>query len=233
MAKLHLVEHRDLLRRRRLREGDLRAGSARGRRRRSRPTRSPSAWASRAASASAMVKQARRARARHARALPAACELTDAGVKVALEVLRHHRLLELYLAEALGVPWDRVHDEAEVLEHVALRGARGADRRQARPPDARPARRPDPHAATGGSTSADRRAAGRSSRRHAACSCASRTPTPRCCATSPSAASRPGDALRGHRASSPSTGRCSSASATTCTCSAARSPRAMRVEVAA
>jgi DtxR family Mn-dependent transcriptional regulator len=37
---------------------------------------------------------------------------------VALEVLRHHRLLELYLAESLGVPWDRVHDEAEVLEHV-------------------------------------------------------------------------------------------------------------------
>ena len=44
--------------------------------------------------------------------------LTDEGEKVALEVLRHHRLLELYLAEHLGVPWDRVHDEAEALEHV-------------------------------------------------------------------------------------------------------------------
>jgi DtxR family transcriptional regulator, Mn-dependent transcriptional regulator len=44
--------------------------------------------------------------------------LTDKGRAVALEVLRHHRLLELYLAESLGVPWDRVHDEAEVLEHV-------------------------------------------------------------------------------------------------------------------
>src|SRR5436305_2047304 len=44
-------------------------------------------------------------------------ELTPAGRRVALEVLRHHRLLELYLAETLGVPWDRVHDEAEVLEH--------------------------------------------------------------------------------------------------------------------
>jgi DtxR family Mn-dependent transcriptional regulator len=44
--------------------------------------------------------------------------LTDNGTKVALEVLRHHRLLELYLTETLGVPWDRVHDEAEVLEHV-------------------------------------------------------------------------------------------------------------------
>jgi DtxR family transcriptional regulator, Mn-dependent transcriptional regulator len=44
--------------------------------------------------------------------------LTSDGLKVALEVLRHHRLLERYLAEELGVPWDRVHDEAEVLEHV-------------------------------------------------------------------------------------------------------------------
>ncbi len=44
--------------------------------------------------------------------------LSDAGVRVALEVLRHHRLLELFLAEELGLPWDRVHAEAEVLEHV-------------------------------------------------------------------------------------------------------------------
>jgi DtxR family Mn-dependent transcriptional regulator len=44
--------------------------------------------------------------------------LTDSGRRVALEVMRHHRLLELYLVESLGVPWDRVHQEAEVLEHV-------------------------------------------------------------------------------------------------------------------
>ena len=44
--------------------------------------------------------------------------LTERGEEVALEVIRHHRLLELYLAESLGVPWDRVHAEAEVLEHV-------------------------------------------------------------------------------------------------------------------
>jgi DtxR family Mn-dependent transcriptional regulator len=44
--------------------------------------------------------------------------LTRAGERTALEIVRHHRLLELYLAEALGVPWDRVHDEAEKLEHV-------------------------------------------------------------------------------------------------------------------
>lgn len=44
--------------------------------------------------------------------------LTPEGRRLALEVIRHHRLLELYLAEALQMPWDRVHDEAEVLEHV-------------------------------------------------------------------------------------------------------------------
>jgi DtxR family Mn-dependent transcriptional regulator len=44
--------------------------------------------------------------------------LTEAGRRVALEVIRHHRLLELYLVEDLGLPWDRVHAEAEVLEHV-------------------------------------------------------------------------------------------------------------------
>jgi DtxR family Mn-dependent transcriptional regulator len=45
-------------------------------------------------------------------------QLTRAGERVALEVLRHHRLLELYLSEALGMSWDRVHEEAEVLEHA-------------------------------------------------------------------------------------------------------------------
>jgi DtxR family transcriptional regulator, Mn-dependent transcriptional regulator len=44
--------------------------------------------------------------------------LTANGRLVALEVIRHHRLLERFLADALGMPWDRVHDEAEVLEHV-------------------------------------------------------------------------------------------------------------------
>jgi DtxR family Mn-dependent transcriptional regulator len=44
--------------------------------------------------------------------------LTAAGEKVALEIIRHHRLLELYLAETLGLHVDDVHDEAERLEHV-------------------------------------------------------------------------------------------------------------------
>jgi DtxR family transcriptional regulator, Mn-dependent transcriptional regulator len=43
--------------------------------------------------------------------------LTAAGEQLALEVIRHHRLLELFLSEVLGMSWDRVHDEAEVLEH--------------------------------------------------------------------------------------------------------------------
>src|SRR4051794_6828917 len=45
-------------------------------------------------------------------------ELTDAGERVALEVIRHHRLLELYLAQTLGLDVDAVHDEADRLEHV-------------------------------------------------------------------------------------------------------------------
>lgn len=44
--------------------------------------------------------------------------LTATGRRVALEILRHHRLLELFLHKTLDIPWDRVHDEAERLEHV-------------------------------------------------------------------------------------------------------------------
>jgi DtxR family Mn-dependent transcriptional regulator len=45
-------------------------------------------------------------------------ELTQAGERVALEVIRHHRLLEQYLAQALGLPLDEVHIEADRLEHA-------------------------------------------------------------------------------------------------------------------
>jgi DtxR family Mn-dependent transcriptional regulator len=44
--------------------------------------------------------------------------LTPGGRALALEVIRHHRLIELYLAQVLGMPWDKVHDEADRLEHV-------------------------------------------------------------------------------------------------------------------
>lgn len=43
--------------------------------------------------------------------------LSPTGEKMALEIIRHHRLLELYLAEALGYSWDQVHEEADRLEH--------------------------------------------------------------------------------------------------------------------
>jgi DtxR family Mn-dependent transcriptional regulator len=69
------------------------------------------------ASASAMVKKlAALGLLEHERYHGA--RLTDAGERVALEVIRHHRLLELYLAETLGVHVDDVHDEADRLEHV-------------------------------------------------------------------------------------------------------------------
>lgn len=45
-------------------------------------------------------------------------ELSPPGRKVALEILRHHRLIEAYLCEALGYSWDEVDEEAEKLEHV-------------------------------------------------------------------------------------------------------------------
>jgi DtxR family Mn-dependent transcriptional regulator len=69
------------------------------------------------ASASAMVKKlAERGLANHEPYH--GVRLTPAGERLALEMIRHHRLLELYLAEHLDVPWDRVHEEAEALEHV-------------------------------------------------------------------------------------------------------------------
>ena len=69
------------------------------------------------ASASAMVKKlAERGLAIHEPYH--GVRLTAAGERLALEMLRHHRLLELYLAEHLDVPWDRVHEEADALEHV-------------------------------------------------------------------------------------------------------------------
>ena len=44
--------------------------------------------------------------------------LTAPGRRIAVETIRHHRLVETYLHEALGVPWDRLHEEAEAWEHV-------------------------------------------------------------------------------------------------------------------
>jgi len=44
--------------------------------------------------------------------------LTATGEKIALEIIRHHRLIELYLQDAMGVPWEKVHEEADKLEHI-------------------------------------------------------------------------------------------------------------------
>ena len=81
--------------------------------------------------------------------------LTKAGERVALEVIRHHRLIEAYLAEALGVPWDRVHDEAEVLEHYISEELEERIAAELGDPELRPARRSDPRprAATSRTTS--------------------------------------------------------------------------------
>ena len=110
-------------------------------------------------------------------------ELTAAGERVALEVLRHHRLLELYLAEHLGVPWDRVHDEAEALEHVISEDLEARIAAKLGNPTHDPHGDPIPSAELvideGDTQALEALPVG-----GAAASCASRTPTRRCCAGS-------------------------------------------------
>jgi DtxR family transcriptional regulator, Mn-dependent transcriptional regulator len=72
--------------------------------------------------------------------------LTDAGERIAVEVVRHHRLLELYLTEALGLPWDSVHVEAERLEHVLSEELEAALDRALGYPDTDPHGHPIPNA---------------------------------------------------------------------------------------
>ena len=123
-------------------------------------------------------------------------QLTTDGRRVALEVLRHHRLLELYLAESLGVPWDRVHDEAEVLEHVlseeleALIAAKLGN--PTRDPHGDPIPDAGPRDRGGRRPSASRTLEPGARGRFVRVS----DSDPRCCATWPSAASRPARASR-------------------------------------
>ncbi len=110
-------------------------------------------------------------------------------------MIRHHRLLEAYLAEALGMPWDRVHDEAEVLEHYISEELEERMAAALGNPSFDPHGDPIPSReldleASGGTPAGPARA-----RRPRAPSRGSRTPTRRCCATSPSGASCPGAAL--------------------------------------
>ena len=193
------------------------------RRARSPRPRSPSAWASpprRPRGWSASCASSGSSRTSPTRA----CSSRSEGTQIALEVLRHHRLLELYLARDLGVPWDRVHDEAEVLEHVLSEELEELIAAKLGNPTVDPHGDPIPTR----DLVIEERAVGRAvrarARRRTARSCASPTPTPRCCASWPSAGSRPAPASRSST-SSRSAARCSPASsAARCRSSAAGSP---------
>ena len=116
-------------------------------------------------------------------------ELTPAGERVALEVIRHHRLLELYLAEALGMPWDRVHEEAEVLEHAISPELSALIAAKLGNPTHDPHGDPIP---TVDGEIEERRTRALADLHDRASTAPSRgcpTPTPRCCATSPRAGS--------------------------------------------
>ena len=123
--------------------------------------------------------------------------LTAAGEKVALEVIRHHRLIEAFLADALGMPWDRVHDEAEVLEHYISEDLERliADKlgNPALDPHGDPIPTPELAIAADHTTALDELQAGalRPSR-------ASPTPTRGCCAISPTR-DPPRRCIAGHR----------------------------------
>ena len=123
--------------------------------------------------------------------------LTEAGTRLALEMVRHHRLLELFLAESLGVPWDRVHQEAEVLEHVLSDELEALIAAKLGHPTHDPHGDPIPSAdlviveERHGLPELDARA-GRGGDRRADLA----TPTPRCCATWPRARSCPGTRVR-------------------------------------
>ena len=136
-------------------------------------------------------------------------QLTAKGSAVALEVLRHHRLLELYLSESLGVPWDRVHDEAEVLEHVLSEELEELIAAKLGDPTHDPHGDPIPTRDGLMLDEPTRRACRRWRPATAGASCGSPTPTPRCCATWPSAGSRRATSSRSST-SSRSTARCSS-----------------------
>ncbi len=115
--------------------------------------------------------------------------LTGDGRKVALEVIRHHRLIELFLAEALEMPWDRVHDEAEVLEHVISEELEQLIAAKLGDPTIDPHGDPIPSAALE-LHEPETHPLELLHEGERACSCACQTPTRRCCATCQSAASR-------------------------------------------
>ena len=72
-------------------------------------------------------------------------DLTEPGRQAALEVIRHHRLLETYLATRLGMSWDEVHREAEVLEHHLSEALDARIAEELGHPERDPHGAPDPH----------------------------------------------------------------------------------------
>lgn len=70
------------------------------------------------ASATSMVQRLARLNLLRYKKHKGVTALTGSGQAIALEVIRHHRLIELYLIEALGFTWDEVHEQADILEHV-------------------------------------------------------------------------------------------------------------------
>ena len=141
------------------------------------------------ASASAMVKKlAERELAIHEPYH--GVRLTPAGERLALEMLRHHRLLELYLAEHLDVPWDRVHEEAEALEHVLSEDLEARIAAKLGNPTHDPHGDPIPDSRPRHRRGRDRGAEQRRDRRGRALRARVGLRLARCCASSPSRASR-------------------------------------------
>ena len=147
-----------------------------------------------AASASNMAKKLDQLGPRGARALQGRAPDATRAPGSRSRCMRHHRLLELYLAETLGRALGPRPRRGRGARARAVRGARGADRPQARQPDRtiRTGTR-SPRATSHSTRVTPQSMQCARARGVAARSCASPTPTPRCCATSPSAGSRPGD----------------------------------------
>ena len=124
--------------------------------------------------------------------------LTETGRRVALEVLRHHRLLELFLSDRLGMPLDEVHAEADRLEHVLSEELEARIDAALGYPTHDPHGHPIPDAELRLETT-ERRSLSEVAPGERRRSCACRTATPSCCATSASSSSCPARGSRWSR----------------------------------
>ena len=122
--------------------------------------------------------------------------LTAAGRRVALRMLRRHRLLELFLAETLDLPWDRVHQEAELLEHSLSEELEAAIAERLGNPTHDPHGDPIPSRGARAGGDGDDQPGRARVRAPRPASFASLTPIPPSCATSASCGVKPGRRLR-------------------------------------